>query len=213
MERVLGNLSKGLVFVLSAPAGTGKTTLVRMLKSEFTCVADSISCTTRSPRPGEVDGRDYHFLSAEAFDSKVRSGDFLEHAEVFGQRYGTSSTFVLAQQNSGRHVFLVIDTQGAMQLREKQFQAVYIFLSPPSLHELRERLIRRKTESAELIEQRLAWARREMQMAPRYDYQIINAELSLAYDVLRSIVIAEEHKIHKESHQYADSRSVNKREI
>jgi len=192
-EKLLGNLSKGLVFVISAPAGTGKTTLVNMLKQEFDCVTDSISCTTRSPRVGEVDGKDYHFLSVEAFEKKIQAGDFLEYAKVFGNYYGTSREYVLQQQNLGRHVFLVIDTQGAMKLKEK-FPAVFIFLSPPSMEELKKRLLMRKTENLGLIEERLSWAAKEMALASRYDYHIVNAELYKAYEILRSIVIAEEHK-------------------
>jgi guanylate kinase len=195
VQKLLGNLPKGFVFVLSAPAGTGKTTLVRMLSQEFPCVYESISCTTRHPRQREGDGKDYHFLSREKFEEKIRQGDFLEHAEVFGYHYGTSQAFVLKQQEMGKHVFLVIDTQGAMQLQKKQFAAVYIFLSPPSLEELKERLTKRQTESAEVIEKRLSWAKSEMAMVDNYDYHIINDSLNQAYMILRSIVIAEEHRV------------------
>jgi len=197
VQKLLGNLPKGLCFVLSAPAGTGKTTLVRMLSQEFPCVCESISCTTRPPRPGEVNGKDYHFLSKEEFEEKIRQGDFLEHAEVFGYHYGTSRAFVLKQQEMGHHVFLVIDTQGAMQLKMKAFPALYIFLSPPSLAELKERLIKRKTESMEVIEKRLSWADEEMAMMASYDYHIVNDSLNQAYAILRSIVIAEEHRVYR----------------
>jgi guanylate kinase len=197
-QKLLGNLSKGFVFVLSAPAGTGKTTLVRMLSQEFPCIYESISCTTRPPRPGEIDGKDYYFLSKKEFENEIRQGDFLEYAEVFGYYYGTSQTHVFKQQEMGKHVFLVIDTQGAMQLKKKNFPAVYIFLSPPSLEELKERLIGRKTENMEAIEKRLSWARAEIEMMANYDYHIVNDNLSQAYIVLRSIVIAEEHRVQKE---------------
>ncbi len=193
--RILGNLKKGLVFVVSAPAGTGKTTLVRMLIEEFPgAVVKSISCTTRPPRTGEIADYDYHFLSKEAFEAKIKAGDFLEYAEVFGHFYGTSKSEVLHQQNTGKHVILVIDTQGALRLKKEQFPAVYIFLKPPSLVELRERLFKRKTEADKHIEERLAWAEHEIDMAVNYDYQIINDSLNHAYDVFRSILIAEEHK-------------------
>lgn len=197
-QKLLGNLSKGFVFVLSAPAGTGKTTLVRMLSQEFPCIYESISCTTRPPRPGEIDGKDYYFLSKKEFENEIRQGDFLEYAEVFGYYYGTSQTHVFKQQEMGKHVFLVIDTQGAMQLKKKNFPAVYVFLSPPSLEELKERLIGRKTENMEAIEKRLSWARAEIEMMANYDYHIVNDNLSQAYIVLRSIVIAEEHRVQKE---------------
>lgn len=184
----------GLIFVLSAPAGTGKTTLVSMLCEEFPRVTSSISCTTRAARPGEVPGKDYHFLSREEFEERIKAEDFLEYAKVFDYCYGTSKEFVLKEQKAGRHVFLVIDTQGALQLMEKAFPATFVFVHPPSLQELRERLVKRKTESEEVIEKRLSWAQKEMAVADRYDYQIVNDELDRAYDILRSILIAEEHK-------------------
>lgn len=181
--------------MLSAPAGTGKTTLVRMLLNEFDCVAESVSCTTRPMRPGEVPDLDYHFLSETEFLSRVEAKDFLEHANVFGYHYGTSRAFVEQQQEAGKHVFLVIDTQGAMQLKNNHFDAVYVFLSPPSIEELKTRLKKRKTESQEVIAQRLSWAEQELEMVRHYDYHLINDELEEAYAILRSIVIAEEHKV------------------
>lgn len=196
-QKLLGNLSKGFIFVLSAPAGTGKTTLVRMLAQEFSCIYESVSCTTRPPRPGEVNGVDYYFLSTKEFEDKIHQRDFLEYAEVFGYYYGTSQTYVFAQQELGNHVFLIIDTQGAMQLRKKKFSAVYIFLSPPSLEELKERLLKRKTENIQAIEKRLSWAKAEIEMMANYDYHIVNDNLNQAYSVLRSIVIAEEHRVQK----------------
>jgi guanylate kinase len=194
-QKLLGNLSEGLIFILSAPAGTGKTTLVRMLISEFDCIAESVSCTTRALRSGEIAGRDYYFLTHEEFQAKIQSGDFLEYAEVFGEYYGTSLAYVLAQQKAGKHVFLVIDTQGAMQLKKREFPAVYVFLSPPSLNELKERLQKRQTESQEVIARRLSWAEQELEMVRYYDYHLVNDELTGAYAILRSIVIAEEHRV------------------
>ncbi len=199
-EQLLGNLSKGLLFILSAPAGTGKTTLVKMLEDEFSCVRKSISCTTRAPRPGELPGKDYNFLSEAAFEAKVQSGDFLEHAQVFEFFYGTSRADVLKEQAKGKHVILVIDTQGALQLKGT-IPAIFIFVSPPSLEELRERLLKRKTESSAMIEKRLSWAQREIALAKEYDYHIINQNLHTAYQVLRSILIAEEHRVRKEETQ------------
>src|ERR1700738_3938698 len=136
-QKLLGNLSQGLVFVLSAPAGTGKTTLVRMLTQEFDCVVESISCTTRPNRHNESHGKHYHFLTKESFEEMIQKGDFLECAQVFGYYYGTSRHFVLQQQKKGKHVVLVIDTQGAMKLKAQGYPAVYIFVSPPSVKELR----------------------------------------------------------------------------
>lgn len=193
-QKVLGNLKKGLVFVVSAPAGTGKTTLVRMLCSEFPCVVESVSYTTRSIRAGETPGVDYHFISKEEFQKKIKEGEFLEYAQVFDQFYGTSKNLVESFQAKGKHVILVIDTQGALQLKEK-LPAIFLFIRPPSLEELRNRLISRKSDSMESIENRLSWAKKEMEMASHYDYEIINEDLKTAYQIFRSIVIAEEHRV------------------
>jgi guanylate kinase len=191
--KALGNCKKGSLFVVSAPAGTGKTTLVQMLCDEFACVVKSVSCTTRNIRHNEVEGRDYHHLDMGDFEAKIKEGEFLEYAKVFGNYYGTSKRFVESHLNAGKHVVLVIDTQGALQLKEK-VDAAFIFIRPPSIAELRRRLQGRKTESDEAAEHRLSWAEGEMKLASRYDYQIVNENLKVAYDVLRSIFIAEEHK-------------------
>ncbi len=184
---------KGLLFVISAPAGTGKTTLVRMLCKEFPSVVESVSFTTRKPRPNEVNGRDYHFIDTAQFERKIGEGEFLEHAQVFGNHYGTSRKFVESEQRQGKHVVLVIDTQGALQLMGK-IDAIFVFISPPSLKELRSRLLSRKSETEESLERRLSWAEKEMTLAKKYNYHIVNDDLKTAYDVLRSILIAEEHK-------------------
>ena len=193
MHQILGGLKKGLVFIISAPAGTGKTTLVRMIREEFHCVVESVSFTTRPPRPNEIPGRDYHFISIEEFKEKIAEGEFLEYAQVFGNYYGTSRKYVESQQEKGKHVVLVIDTQGALNLMDK-VEAAFIFISPPNLDELRARLIARRSETDEAIEHRLSWAEKEMALIPRYDYHIVNDNLKTAYDALRSILIAEEHR-------------------
>jgi guanylate kinase len=199
-NQLLGNLPQGLIFVISAPAGTGKTTLVNKLTYEFPAIVRSVSCTTRAPRPNEHEGKDYFFLDKKAFESKIQEDGFLEHAKVFGDYYGTSREFVQKQQAAGKHIVLVIDTQGALQL-QKHFKgktpAVFIFISPPSLTELKERLHKRKTENPQLIEERLTWAKHELEMVHHYDYHIVNDHLDTAYTVLKSIFIAEEHKVRR----------------
>lgn len=197
-QKVLGNLSYGHLFIVSAPAGTGKTTLVRLLTQEFPSVVESISCTTRLPRPGEVEGKDYFFLTREAFEEKRKRGDFLESAEVFGHFYGTCKEFVEEQRKHGKHVILVIDTQGAAFLQSQKIEATYIFIAPPDLDVLKERLLGRKTENQKERDERLSWARKEMQCAGSYNYLIVNSELMAAYEVLKSILIAEEHKVTKQ---------------
>jgi len=193
MHKLLGGLKEGLIFVLSAPAGTGKTTLVRMLCEEFDCVQESVSFTTRSARANEVQGRDYFFISIAEFEKRIADNDFLEYAKVFGNYYGTSRSLVEQQRKMGKYVVLIIDTQGALQLMGC-LQAVFVFLIPPSMSELRRRLESRKSDSPEVIEQRLSWAESEIAIANRYDYQIVNDHLKTAYEVLRSILIAEEHR-------------------
>jgi guanylate kinase len=187
---------EGLCFIVSAPAGTGKTTLVQLLTAEFPSVIASISYTTRPPRMGEISGRDYHFVNEAEFKAKIDAHDFLEYVTLYGYYYGTSLAWIRDQQQQGRHVVLVIDTQGAAQLREK-LEATFIFISPPSLEVLKNRLANRQTESIEVREKRLAWAEKEMQAISNYDYHIVNDDLMTAYQVLRGIVIAESHRIEK----------------
>lgn len=194
---LLGKLEKGLVFVVSAPAGTGKTTLARMLVDEFPDVVENISYTTRKSRPGEVSGVDYHFITEQEFQRKVDGNEFLEHVELYGNYYGTSIKSLRLQQEQGKHVIMVIDTQGVMLLKNK-FPAIFIFVAPPSMEILRERLLNRQTESPKVIEERLAWAEKELEASLEYDYCIVNDDLDRAYQILRSILIAETHRIRRE---------------
>ncbi|MEI8125155.1 MAG: guanylate kinase [Parachlamydiaceae bacterium] len=191
---LLGNLKHGLLFILSAPAGTGKTTLINMLNQEFPCIVPSLSSTTRQPRGEEINGVDYNFITKEEFLSRIEAGEFLEYVQLYGNYYGTSRVWVERRLDEGKHVVLVIDTQGAMLLAGK-VNAIKIFVAPPSLEELERRLQLRKTETQEVIEQRLAWAKKELLAQQKYDYVVINDDLSMAYQILRSIFVAEEHRI------------------
>jgi guanylate kinase len=159
---LIGNVERGLIFVLSAPAGTGKTTLVSMLTQEFSSVVASVSYTTRLPRPGEEEGVHYYFIDEAEFQQRQVAGEFLEHVKLYGNYYGTSKAWMENHLSKGRHVFLVIDTQGAMFLKDKM-DAVYIFVKPPSLEELGRRLLARQTEPREVVERRLLWAKQEME--------------------------------------------------
>ena len=194
MSKLLGNLREGRMFIISAPAGTGKTTLVEMLTKEFSSVVRGVTCTTRKPRQGEVEGRDYFFLTEEEFEKRLKKGDFLESATVFGHRYGSSRELTEKELNKGRHIVLILDTQGALALKG-EVAATFIFISPPSLETLKERLLKRKTETEEKMKERLAWAKHELEQVSHYDYLIVNDNLDIAYAVLKSIFIAEEHKI------------------
>lgn len=193
MSSLLGNRSKGLVWIVSAPGGTGKTTLVHMLVKEFPEIVVNISYTTREPRVGEVNGVDYHFISEATFKQKIDDNDFFEYVQLYGAYYGTCKRRIEQQQEQGKHVVLVIDVQGKRRLQE-QTQSISIFIEPPSLKVLRERLIHRKTETEEQISERLEWAKIELEAAASYDYRMINDDLSTAYRVLKSIVVAECHR-------------------
>jgi guanylate kinase len=192
--KLLGSLARGLVFIVSAPAGTGKTTLVDMLTAEFPCVVAGISFTTRPPRHGEVHGRHYYFLSEDEFAHKIAKGEFLEYVRLYGYYYGSSRVWVEEQRQQGKHVVLVLDTQGMMKLSGR-VDATTIFIRPPTLQELEKRLLLRKSEPLEVIEQRVQWAHEEMKAQEHYDFCIVNDDLDTAYQALRSIVIAQEHKI------------------
>lgn len=193
-NKLLGNLQEGLLFVISAPAGTGKTTLSRMLAAEFPSIALSISCTTRPSRAHEVPGQDYHFISKELFEEKLSQRAFIEHAKIFDHYYGTLAEEIAQERQSGRHVVLVIDTQGMRQIQDLGIKTTSIFIHPPSWNELRLRLEKRGTETVDAIEKRLSFAKHELREAHLYDYEIVNDHLETAYQILRAIIIAEEHK-------------------
>ncbi len=190
-------MNAGHLFVISAPSGTGKTTILADVMAAVDNLAFSISHTTREPRSGEMDGVDYHFVTRERFRSMIEDGLFLEYADVHGNYYGTSSASVLAQVRQGLDVILDIDTQGAAILQDSQAvggPVSFIFIAPPSLEELESRLRGRGTESEEKIRLRLKNAEIEMQAAERYDYLLVNKEVEEAVEVLRSIIIAERAK-------------------
>lgn len=193
-ESLLGAINEGLIFIVSAPAGTGKTTLIRKLTEEFPSIIASVSFTTRKPREGEVSGVDYHFISKAEFEAKITTSDFLEYVKLYDDYYGTSQLWIKDQQQKGKHVVLVIDMQGALLLKGK-IEATSIFIRPPSLEVLRQRLRLRQTESIEVIEKRLDWAQKELDASLKYDYQLINDDLEVAYQVLKSIFIAESHRV------------------
>ncbi|HHH13601.1 MAG TPA: guanylate kinase [Thiolapillus brandeum] len=183
--------NSGILFVVSAPSGAGKTSLLRALLPEDDNLVLSVSHTTRPPRPGEEDGVHYHFVSVEEFMRLAGEGAFLEQAEVFGNYYGTSEAGVRDQLASGRDVVLEIDWQGARQVRKAFPGAVSIFIAPPSIETLRERLSGRGQDDIEVIERRMADARSELSHYPEYDYLVINDDFETALQDLRCIVRAE----------------------
>lgn len=181
----------GLLFIVSAPSGTGKTTLVDRLVERLPDLVKSRSYTSRPARPGEVDGVDYNFVTRDRFEEMVRRGEFLEYAAVFGNLYGTRREDTEAWLAAGRDVVLVIDVQGARQVRRRAPGAIGIFVLPPSFAALEARLRGRSQDSAEAMARRLRTARAEVTAFEEYEYVVVNDELDTCVDRLRAIVLAE----------------------
>ena len=183
---------RGLMLVLSSPSGAGKTTIGRMLLERDSHITLSVSATTRAPRPGEVDGKDYRFIGVEQYHQFVQSGDFLEHAKVFDNYYGTPKAPVELALNQGRDVLFDIDWQGAQQLAQNaRSDLVAVFILPPSLEELQRRLCGRNSDSAEVVASRMAKAGAEMSHWREYDYIVVNSEVERSVDNILSILRAE----------------------
>ena len=197
-------MSTGTLFVVSAPSGAGKTSLLKALVETDESVSVSISHTTRPMRPGEQDGVDYHFVSVDAFQAMVGESAFLEHAEVFGNFYGTSEAGIRDQLASGRDVILEIDWQGARQVRQRFPQTVSVFILPPTPEALRQRLSGRGQDSAEVIQRRLGEAREEMSHYGEFDYIVVNDLFEQALGELRSIVDAQRLRLTVQSERLAE---------
>jgi guanylate kinase len=180
--------ARGKLFVVSAPSGAGKTTLTRALLAADPALQFSVSFTTRRPRPGEQDGRDYFFVDRARFEAMIAAGQLLEHAEVFGNYYGTGRAQIEAHVSAGRSVILDIDWQGARQVRAAMPESVLVFVMPPSLAELERRLRGRATDSEEVIRRRLSEALADMGHWSEFDYVVINDDVPQALDTLRSIM-------------------------
>jgi len=180
----------GNLFIVSAPSGAGKTSLVNALLSRNRQIDLSVSYTTRQPRPGEVDGKNYHFVSREIFLSMAKNGDFLESAEVYGNLYGTSQSWIETETAKGRDILLEIDWQGAAQVRGKFPGCISIFILPPSLQALEDRLQGRKQDSAEVIARRIASAKEDIAHVAEFDYVIINDKLDEALQQLDAVTVA-----------------------
>ncbi|MBQ8731836.1 MAG: guanylate kinase [Oscillospiraceae bacterium] len=184
-------MNKGLLIVFSGPSGCGKGTCMEALLAADPEIALSVSATTRAPRPAEIDGVHYHFVTREQFLEGIETGDMLEYAEYNNCFYGTPASAVERQLAEGKVVFLEIEVQGALKVRQKCPEAVMIFLMPPSKEELRRRLEKRSTNTPEDIQRRLKIAEDEMSVAPEYDYIVYNNALEDAVDDIRAIIRAE----------------------
>ena len=202
---------RGLLIVFSGPSGVGKGTV----RQEIFSTPDhkfeySVSMTTRAQRPGEVDGKDYFFRSREEFEELIRNGQMLEYAEYVGNYYGTPLTYVNETLDKGIDVFLEIEVQGALQVKKKVPDAVFIFLTPPDLNELQERLVGRGTDSEEVIAQRIERAREEIALMSEYDYAIVNDEVPLAAESVKRVIEAEHFRVDRVIGRYRNMISEKK---
>nr|WP_207204890.1 guanylate kinase [Clostridium minihomine] len=190
-------MTKGLMVVFSGPSGVGKDTVLRALLAQEDSVKLSVSATTRSPRPGEQDGRDYYYVTREQFQTMIENGEVLEHAEYCGNYYGTPLGPIQEWQGKGYDVILEIEVQGGAQIKEKNPDCVSVFLLPPSLEVLESRLRDRASDSEDVIEKRLTAACDEIQQARNYDYLIVNDTVEHAVEQIRAILCAEKLRFHR----------------
>lgn len=196
-------MTKGSLFIITAASGTGKTSLVKQLIATTNDLSVSISHSTRQPRPGEVDGQDYHFVSREVFAAMIKQGEFLEHADVFENFYGTAQSSVEYMLQNGLDVILEIDWQGALQVQKLRPDATTIFILPPDRQSLRQRLSNRGQDSSEVIEKRLAGSVKEMSQYINFDYIVINDNFDVALAELKAIIIANRLTLAKQQERHA----------
>ncbi|MBP1924879.1 guanylate kinase [Sedimentibacter acidaminivorans] len=187
-------MSNGLLVVISGPSGSGKGTICKRLIDEIENINVSVSATTRKPRVGEIEGKNYFFIDEDDFVKKINNDEFLEHALVYGNYYGTPKKIVLKQLEEGKDIILEIDIQGALKVKENYPKGVFIFILPPSLEELKNRIEGRGTDSKEVIHRRLKCAYDELNYAFEYDYVVLNDEVDSAVEKIKEIISAEKNK-------------------
>lgn len=197
-------MQRGLLIVISGPSGVGKNTIISNLFSRLPYLKYSISATTRTPRVNEIDGQHYFFLNEAEFQQRIKSEAFLEWAKVYEHYYGTPKSYVLEQLDAGVNLVLDVDVQGAAKVKCSLPEAILIFLSPPSVKELQERLIGRKTESESEIMRRLQYIGTEFKAAPEYDYFIINREIDLTCQQIECIIHAEKSRVFRQESNFLD---------
>ncbi len=188
-------MSRGVLVVVSGFSGAGKGTIMKSLMAKYDNYALSVSATTRSPRPGEEDGREYFFRTREEFEEMIRQDQLIEYAQYVENYYGTPRIYVEEQLAAGRDVILEIEIQGARKIKKKFPEAVLVFVTAPSMAELKDRLVGRGTESQEVIRQRLARAAKEAEGVEEYDYLLVNDDLEKAVDTLHDIIQSEHHSM------------------
>lgn len=186
---------KGFLLVVSGPSGVGKGTVCARLLERYPGIRYSVSVTTRAKRPAEVEGESYFFKTREEFEEMVRTGGLLEYANVHGNFYGTPKDFVNEQIEAGETVILEIDVQGALQVKKNQSDAVFVFLMPPDMEELRRRIVTRGTETQDIIELRMKNARNEISYIRRYDYLVINEDVEKTAEEIYTIIRAERMRV------------------
>lgn len=196
---------KGLLIVISGPSGAGKGTICKsLLESQEFWV--SVSATTRSPRNGEVEGKNYYFMTREQFLDKINQNDFLEHAEVYGNLYGTPKSKVIEMLNSGKNVILEIDIQGALVVKDNYPDGVFIFILPPSMEELKNRIINRGSETPESLMTRFKSAYKEINYVSKYSYAVVNDTVEDAVNKIKSIVAAEQCRVDRMKENFTYSK-------
>ena len=195
-------MARGLLIVVSGASGTGKGTVCKKILNDLPEVAYSISATTRAPRPGEVDGKEYYFLDVDEFKNWIADGKFLEYAEVYGNFYGTPLNKIEERLNRGEDILLEIDVQGALNVKKKCPEGIYIFLLPPSLEELKRRIEGRGTETPESLSRRLKNAVAEIKIGTEYDYVVVNDTINNAVAQIKSIIAAERCKVARNAEKF-----------
>ncbi|MBQ6131664.1 MAG: guanylate kinase [Selenomonadaceae bacterium] len=200
---------RGLLIVVSGASGTGKGTVCKKLLTDLPKIAYSISATTRNPRPGEIDGKEYYFLSVDEFKSWISEEKFLEYAEVYGNFYGTPLNKIEERLSRGEDILLEIDVQGALNVKKKCPEGVYIFLLPPSLEELKNRIEGRGTENPESLACRLKNAVAEIKIGLEYDYVVVNDDINAAAEQIKAILTAERLKVARNTDKFEFKEDFN----
>jgi len=197
---------RGLLIIISGPSGAGKGTICKSFMDRNKDVSVSVSATTRAPRKGEVEGVNYHFMSKEKFEEKIKSNDFLEYANVYDNYYGTPKSNVEEILESGRNVILEIDIQGALKVKENTEEGVFIFILPPSMQELKDRIIKRGSETKESLMKRFKSAYKEINFISKYNYAVVNDKVDIAVEKLEAIISAEKCRVDRIKDSILDSK-------